>query len=113
MNKNIDELIKSALEGHEMPYNANAWKAFERKLEVKKIPKKSNLWKWLTGTAALVAIIGGSLYVNSTQQAKSVEKTIPALHSNNKKTEIISPEVKGTEAKEQIAKKEIKNKKIS
>jgi hypothetical protein len=109
MDDKINEIFKSALEGHEMPYNANAWKAFERKLEVKKIPKKSNLWKWLTGTAALVAIIGGSLYLNSTQQATSVEKNIPAIHSNNKKTEIISLEVKGTEAKEQIAKKEIKN----
>ena len=32
MNKNIDELIKSALEGHEMPYDNNAWNSFEKKL---------------------------------------------------------------------------------
>ena len=32
MNKNIDELIKSALEEHEMPYDNNAWNSFEKKL---------------------------------------------------------------------------------
>ncbi|MCX6196615.1 MAG: hypothetical protein NTY55_08180 [Flavobacteriia bacterium] len=35
MNKNIDELIKSALEGHEMPYDNNAWNSFESKQEEK------------------------------------------------------------------------------
>ncbi len=33
MNKNIDELIKSALEGHEIPYDNNAWNSFEKKNE--------------------------------------------------------------------------------
>ena len=35
MNKNIDELIKSALEGHEMPYDNNAWNSFKKKLIIK------------------------------------------------------------------------------
>jgi len=112
MDDKINEIFKSALDGHEMPYDANAWKAFERKLEVKKIPKNSNLWKWLTGTAALVAIIGSSLYFNSFKQAKSEEKNTPESLSNNKRTEIIAPEVKATQVKEQQANKEIKNKSL-
>lgn len=112
MDDKINEIFKSALEGHEMPYDANAWKAFERILDGKQVPKKSNLWKWLTGAAAILAIIGSSLYINSSQQAKSIKKNTLELLSNNKKTEIISTEVKASQVKEQKAKKEIKNKSL-
>ena len=110
MDDKINEIFKSALEGHEMPYNANAWKAFESNLDGKQVPKKSNLWKWLTGTAALVAIIGVFLAIEPSKQVKSGEKNTLELLSNKKKTEIISTEVKASQIKEQLAKKEIKTK---
>ena len=112
MDDKINEIFKSALEGHEMPYNANAWKAFESNLDGKQVPKKSNLWKWLTGAAALVAIIGGFLAIEPSQQANSGEKNSPELLSNNKKTEIISTEVKAAQIKEKLVKKETKNKSL-
>ena len=110
MDDKINEIFKSALEGHEMPYNANAWKAFESNLDGKQVPKKSNLWKWLTGTAALVAIISVFLAIEPSKQVKSSEKNTRELLSNKKKTEIISNEVKASQIKEQLAKKEIKTK---
>ena len=110
MDDKINEIFKSALEGHEMPYNANAWKAFESNLDGKQVPKKSNLWKWLTGTAALVAIISVFLAIEPSKQVKSGEKNTRELLSNKKKTEIISTEVKASQIKEQLAKKEIKTK---
>ena len=110
MDDKINEIFKSALEGHEMPYDANAWKAFESNLDGKQVPKKSNLWKWLTGTAALVAIIGVFLAIEPSKQVKSSEKNTRELLSNKKKTEIISNEVKASQIKEQLAKKEIKTK---
>ena len=110
MDDKINEIFKSALEGHEMPYDANAWKAFESNLDGKQVPKKSNLWKWLTGTAALVAIIGVFLAIEPSKQVKSGEKNTRELLSNKKKTEIISNEVKASQIKEQLAKKEIKTK---
>ena len=112
MDDKINEIFKSALEGHEMPYDANAWKAFESNLDGKQVPKKSNLWKWLTGAAALVAIIGGFLAFEPSQQAKSGEKNSPELLSNNKKTEIISTEVKAAQIKEKLVKIETKNKSL-
>ena len=112
MDDKINEIFKSALEGHEMPYDANAWKAFESNLDGKQVPKKSNLWKWLTGAAALVAIIGGFLAIEPSQQANSGEKNSPELLSNNKKTEIISTEVKAAQIKEKLVKKETKNKSL-
>ena len=110
MDDKINEIFKSALEGHEMPYDANAWKAFENNLDGKQVPKKSNLWKWLTGAAALVAIIGVFLAIEPSKQVKSGEKNTLELLSNKKKTEIISTEVKASQIKEQLAKKEIKTK---
>ena len=110
MDDKINEIFKSALEGHEMPYDANAWKAFESNLDGKQVPKKSNLWKWLTGTAALVAIISVFLAIEPSKQVKSSEKNTRELLSNKKKTEIISNEVKASQIKEQLAKKEIKTK---
>ena len=74
------------------------------------MPKKSNLWKWLTGTAALVAIISVFLAIEPSKQVKSSEKNTRELLSNKKKTEIISTEVKASQIKEQLAKKEIKTK---
>ena len=112
MDDKINEIFKSALEGHEMPYDANAWKAFESNLDGKQVPKKSNLWKWLTGAAALVAIIGGFLAIEPSQQANSGEKNSPELLSNNKKTEVISTEVKAAQINEKLVKKETKNKSL-
>jgi len=86
MNKNIDELIKSALEGHEMPYDNNAWNSFEKKLNKPNAPFKSFKF-WFFGTSIIAVItISSLLYFSSIQEEKSdkpVEKKTEVIEKSN------------------------------
>ena len=86
MNKNIDELIKSALEGHKMPYDNNAWNSFEKKLNKPNAPFKSFKF-WFFGTSIIaVIIISSLLYFSSKQEEKSnkpVEQKTDIIEKSN------------------------------
>jgi hypothetical protein len=86
MNKNIDELIKSALEGHEMPYDNNAWNSFEKKLNKPNAPFKPFKF-WFFGTSIIAVItISSLLYFSSKQEEKSdklVEKKTDVIEKSN------------------------------
>ena len=86
MNKNIDELIKSALEGHEMPYDNNAWNSFEKKLNKPNAPFKSFKF-WFLGTSIIaVIIISSLLYFSNKQEEKSdklVEQKTDVIEKSN------------------------------
>ena len=86
MNKNIDELIKSALEGHEMPYDNNAWNSFEKKLNKPNAPFKSFKF-WFFGTSIIAVItISSLLYFSSKKEEKSnkpVEQKTDVIEKSN------------------------------
>jgi hypothetical protein len=86
MNKNIDELIKSALEGHEMPYDNNAWNSFEKKLNKPNAPIKPFKF-WFFGTSIIAVItISSFLYFSSKQEEKSdkqVEQKSDLIEKSN------------------------------
>ena len=86
MNKNIDELIKSALEGHEMPYNNNAWNSLNKKLNHPNAPIKPFKF-WFLGTSIIAVItISSLLYFSSKQEEKSdklVEKKTDVIEKSN------------------------------
>jgi hypothetical protein len=86
MNKNIDELFKSALEGHEMPYDNNAWNSFEKKMNKPNAP--INPFKfWFFGTSIIAVItISSLLYFSSKQEEKSdkqVEQKSDLIEKSN------------------------------
>ena len=86
MNKNIDELIKSALEGHEMPYDNNAWNSLNKKLNHPNAPIKT-FKIWFFGTSIIaVIIISSLLYFSSKQEEKSnkpVEQKTDVIEKSN------------------------------
>jgi len=82
MNKNIDELIKSALEGHEMPYDNNAWNSFEKKLNKPNAPIKPFKF-WFFGTSIIAVITISSLLYFSSKQEENSDKPV------EQKTDII------------------------
>lgn len=86
MNKNIDELIKSALEGHEMPYDNNAWNSFEKKLNKPNSPFKSYKF-WFFGSSIIAVItISSLLYFSSKQEEKRdkpVKQKIDVIEKSN------------------------------
>lgn len=86
MNKNIDELIKSALEGHEMPYDNNAWNSFEKKMNKPNSPIKPFKF-WFFGTSIIAVItISSLLYFSSKQEEKSdkpVEQKTDIIEKSN------------------------------
>lgn len=86
MNKNIDELIKSALEGHEMPYDNNAWNSFEKKLNKPNAPFKPFKF-WFFGTSIIAVItVSSLLYFSSKQEEKSdkpLEQNTDVIEKSN------------------------------
>ena len=86
MNKNIDELIKSALEGHEMPYDNNAWNSLNKKLNKPNAPFKSFKF-WFFGTSIIAVItISSLLYFSYKKEEKSdkpVEQKTDVIEKSN------------------------------
>ena len=86
MNKNIDELIKSALEGHEMPYDNNAWNSFEKKLNKPNAPIKPFKFRFFGTSIIAVITISSLLYFSSKQEEKSdkqVEQKSDLIEKSN------------------------------
>ena len=75
MNKNIDELFKSALEGHEIPYDNNAWNSFEKKLNKPNAPIKPFKF-WFFGTSIIAVITISSLLYFSSKQEENSDKPV-------------------------------------
>ena len=71
MNKNIDELIKSALEGHEMPYDNNAWNSLNKKLNHPIAPIKPFKFWFLGSTIIAFITISSLLYFSYKKEEKS------------------------------------------
>ena len=86
MNKNIDELIKSALEGHEIPYDNNAWNSLNKKLNHPNAPIKPFKF-WFFGSSIIgVIIISSLLYFSNKQEEKSdipVEQKTDVIEKSN------------------------------
>jgi hypothetical protein len=86
MNKNIDELIKSALEEHEMPYDNNAWNSLNKKLNHPIAPIKPFKFWFLGSSIIAVITISSLLYFSSKQEEKSdkpVEQKTDLIEKSN------------------------------
>ena len=90
MNKNIDELIKSALEGHELPYDENAWNSLNKKLNHPNAPIKPFKFWFLGSSVIAIIAISSLLYFSSKQEEKSKkpvkQKTDVIEKSNSQST---------------------------
>lgn len=72
MKNNFDKSFKESLEGHEFPYDSNAWDALRKALD-QKVPSgnQGSGMKWFIGGAAIVvAIIVSTLYITTTETAE-------------------------------------------
>lgn len=72
MKENIEELMKNALHGYELPYNEAAWDSFQNKLDVKQGPKAKKWWLF-SGIAVVSALSFLTLWYVS-NDSKSVSK---------------------------------------
>ena len=90
MNKNIDELIKSALEGHELPYDENAWNSLNKKLNQPNTPIKPFKFWFLGSSVIAIIAISSLLYFSSKPEEKSdkavKQKTDVIEKSNSQST---------------------------
>ena len=90
MNKNIDELIKSALEGHELPYDEKAWNSLNKKLNQPNAPIKPFKFWFLGSSVIAIIAISSLLYFSSKPEEKSdkavKQKTDVIEKSNSQST---------------------------
>jgi len=89
MKNNIDELMKKALEGLDLPYEDGAWESFQKKMDVKKA-SRSYKW-WFTSAAAILAVISTIILWNNSESklhsaSKSTERKNQTNSSQNKFT---------------------------
>jgi hypothetical protein len=54
MKNDIEDLMKKALDGMEMPYDQSSWESLQKKLDAKKTPKSYRFW--IAGAAAFLVI---------------------------------------------------------
>lgn len=68
--RDIEELFKTSLKDHELPYDENAWSQMSKRLDAKNGVASSNL-KWFIGAASVVAIVATYLFVTAEETAKT------------------------------------------
>lgn len=79
MNKNIEELIKKALEGQELPYDKGAWESFQKKMDSKN-QSKSYKW-WIASAASVITVITTIALWNNSEN--KIILTSKSTKSNN------------------------------
>lgn len=98
MNDKLENAFKQALDNHELPYDAAAWKAVQKQLPAAKTP-----WYWIGGAAAVVLAVGLGVFLYDNEgadvnqnQVSQTETNIVAndekndSSDNNSKPEVVS-----------------------
>ena len=80
--KKIDDLFKSALKGHELPYNESAWNEMSKRLDAR--GGSAGYLKWICGVSVAAIAIGTIFYFNHTD-TNTKNNTDLKLVGNNKK----------------------------
>ena len=90
MKENIEELMKNALEGYELPYQDVAWQSFQKKLDGKKGPKIKK-W-WLANAIAVVSVIAFYTFWNSSKTENNIsQNSSDKNHSRNTNSALKQP----------------------
>jgi len=86
MKNNIEDLMKKALEGHELPYQEGAWDSFQKRMDAK---STKHSYKWWISSAAIIAVAISTFYLlndNKNQHKlhgiKKIEKEKSISNSN-------------------------------
>jgi gliding motility-associated-like protein len=82
MKDKLENAFKQALDNHELPYDASAWKAVQKQLPAAKTP-----WYWIGGAAAVVLIAGVAFFLTESIHTDVIK---PAEKTSEKETEFIS-----------------------
>lgn len=92
MNDKLENAFKQALDNHELPYDAAAWKAVQKQLPAAKTP-----WYWIGGAAAVVLAVGLGvfLYDNGTSEVSQnqVSQTETNVVTNQVSTNLTNSEL--------------------
>ena len=95
MKGNLENIIKQSLEGHEMPYNSNAWDSMKSKLDVKSAPVHKPNYSLYIAASALIAVAIGSFYYVTNNNVEvntpkiEITETLTGTTQNN--TNIVQP----------------------
>jgi hypothetical protein len=96
MKNNIEDLMKKALEGHELPYQEGAWDSFQKRMDAK---YAKHSYKWWISSAAIIAVAISSVYFlidNQNQKNLHVlnkvekEKSISKSKGQNRSTKFVT-----------------------
>lgn len=80
-NKNFENQFRESLESYELPYDASAWTALEKKLSSK---RKSNFLKWgFGGAAVLLLMIGIASLIRYNNAAEDSKTNLPLTENNS------------------------------
>lgn len=80
-NKNFEDQFRESLESYELPYDASAWTALEKKLSSK---RKSNFLKWgFGGAAVLLLMIGIASLIRYNTTAEDSKTNLPLTENNS------------------------------
>ncbi|MFM7301422.1 MAG: hypothetical protein ACKO1R_09820, partial [Crocinitomicaceae bacterium] len=83
-NKNLENQFRESLESYELPYDASAWTALEKKLSPK---RKSNFLKWgFGGAAVLLLMIGIASLIRYNKTAEDSKTNLPLTENNSSET---------------------------
>lgn len=103
MEKNIEEIIKSALQNHESPFDPTAWEAMSKRLDqrmpVGSAPKSPLKWSWVAAAAVAVGVSAFFLFEkNRTSEMQPKAKPL-AVESETKETKNTQKQTNSTSSK--------------
>ena len=87
-NKPLEELFKSALKEHQMPYDPSAWRAMSSKLDAQLPVHGKSKWPWFLGAASAIGIVTVSLlYSPSPEKTAQTKLSTPKVNEKESITD--------------------------
>lgn len=75
MKDNLEKAFKEKLDQYEAPHDASAWDAMNKRLDAQQSTGGNNLLKWISGSAALIAVVAvGSYFLTREDTNQPVDR---------------------------------------
>jgi len=83
MNDKLENAFKQALDNHELPYDAAAWKAVQKQL-----PAANTPWYWIGGAAAVVLAVGLGVFLYDNESSEINQNQMSQIETKDVSNEV-------------------------
>lgn len=109
IDKNIEQVFKDALEGHQVPYDATSWKSLNKKLnKINPTNGSIKLWPWIVGSL-LVLTVSSLVFISNSPEKIAKNDSNKTTFNEDVENKTATDTDKRDEKNQQLEKEQVNN----